>query len=242
MSDLTKVKVLSVIPARGGSKGLKDKNLMQIDGKSLISFPIEYSLASKFVTHTVVSTDSEIIKNVAMKSGAMVPFLRPADISTDFATTESVLKHALDSMEDLFSITYDYCVFLTPTSIFRPKNLIERGVTFLEENENIDSYFTGYSDTKNYWELEEIGEFKRVKTWMREYSSRQMRPSLIREDTGIGCISRSFIWKQGRRIGDRVMIESNEDSMSSIDIHNLEDLKIAEYIYRLRNTELKSIE
>ena len=238
MGNSSDLKVLAVIPARGGSKGLINKNLLEIAGKSLIEFPIEFCLRSKIVTHTVVSTDSDKIQDKSLKCGALVPFLRPPDLSSDLATTESVLKHAIDYMESNFSINYDYCVFMTATSIFRPENLIERGIEFLEKNHEVESYFTGFRDSKNYWELDSSGNFNRVKSWMKEYSSRQIRSSLIREDTGIGTVSRSQLWRDGSRIGNKVHIENNPDPFSSIDIHSLEDFRLAEFAHMFRNSSV----
>ena len=69
--------VLSIIPARGGSKGLPDKNILDLRGKPLISWSIEQALSSEYIDTVLVSTDSEIIMNIAKSSGAYVPFKRP---------------------------------------------------------------------------------------------------------------------------------------------------------------------
>ena len=69
---------------------------------------------------------------------------------------------------------------------------------------------------------------------MKIYASRQIKKSILREDTGLSCASRAYLWRKGRRIGDKVKILSNDDSFTSLDIHNLEDFKLAEYAYKLR--------
>jgi CMP-N,N'-diacetyllegionaminic acid synthase len=227
-------KVLCVIPARGGSKGLPNKNLLEIGGVPLIAHPIKYALKSKLITKLIVSTDSPEIAKVAEKFGAEIPFLRPIEIASDLATTESVLTHAISTIESTSSDYFDYCVFLTSTSIFRPEGLIDLGINTLEQNPSLDSFFSGFETTKNYWQ-KESGAWTRLLPWMRTYSSRQVRDSIVREDTGVACVSRAQIWRDGRRIGDKVHIEMNKDELSSLDIHTLEDFKLVEFALELRS-------
>ena len=93
--------------------------------------------------------------------------------------------------------------------------------------------FFGYKTSKNYWEYKN-GKWTRLKKWMRVYSSRQIRKTIVREDTGLACASRAELWRKGKRIGDKVKIYTNEDSFSHIDIHTLEDLKLAEAAKKIR--------
>jgi CMP-N-acetylneuraminic acid synthetase len=138
---------LCLIIARGGSKGLPNKNLLDLMGKPLIAWPILYALQSSQVSDVVVSTDSEQIAQIARDYGAKVPFIRPIEISGDTATTESVLKHGLDYMENSEKKTYDFCVFLTATDIFRPIGLIEEGLKVLQNDSSLDSFFVGQKTT-----------------------------------------------------------------------------------------------
>jgi CMP-N,N'-diacetyllegionaminic acid synthase len=231
----TPPRVLCVIPARGGSKGLPNKNLLLVGDLPLIAHPINYALQSKLVTDLIVSTDSNEIAAMAINHGATVPFMRPEHLAQDLSTTEDVLQHALNEMEKITSQNYDYCLFLTATSVFRPPGLIERGVSRLESDPSLESYFSGYKTTKNYWELQADGSWERVLPWMRDYSSRQIRKSIVREDTGIASVSRSELWRSGRRIGDKVWVEINEDEFSNIDIHSAEDLELARAAISLRS-------
>ena len=231
---------LCLIIARGGSKGLPNKNLLELMGKPLIAWPIIYALSSSLVSDVVVSTDSEEIAQMARKYGAKVPFLRPSILAGDNATTESVLQHGLQYMEKSENKIYEYCVFLTATDIFRPSGLIEEGLKILEGDSTIDSFFVGQKTTKNYWEKDSNGNWVRIKDWMREYGSRQTRQYIVREDTGLGCVSRAKFWRQGRRIGDNVEIKVIDDSFASIDIHTFEDLAIANFALKIRSNLLES--
>jgi len=111
--------VLGVIPARGGSKGIKDKNLYPIAGKPLIQYTIETAKGCKSLDRCIVSTDSEEIAKVATECGASVPFIRPKELATDTALAKDVIKHALNEAEKLDNDEYDYVIMLQPTSPIR---------------------------------------------------------------------------------------------------------------------------
>ena len=107
-------KVLAIIPARGGSKGLLGKNIIDLAGKPLITWTIEASLDSKYITKTIVSSDSDAILEVAKRYSSDI-LKRPDELATDISSSEVVVKHAIESMEEKF----DYIVLLQPTSPLR---------------------------------------------------------------------------------------------------------------------------
>ena len=86
---------IAIIPARGGSKGIPNKNLIEVNSKPLISFTIEESLKSRYLKRIIVSTDDKNIANLALSSGIEVPFRRPKNISLDSTPMIDVLKHAV---------------------------------------------------------------------------------------------------------------------------------------------------
>jgi len=230
---INKQDVITIILARGGSKGLKNKNLRKLNGKPLIYYPIDAAKKSKYIGNIIVSTDSQKIASVAKKFGAIIPFIRPKKLSGSLATTEKTLQHALINYEKLIGRKFKICVFLTATDIFRKISWIDKCVEYLYKNKKIESVFFGYKTSKNYWEYKN-GKWTRLKKWMRVYSSRQIRKTIVREDTGLACASRAELWRKGKRIGDKVKIYTNEDSFSHIDIHTLEDLKLAEAAKKIR--------
>ena len=226
--------ILCVILARGGSKGLPGKNIAPLAGKPLISYPINYALESRIISDLIVSTDSLEIAEIAKKYGARVPFIRPLELSEDLSTTEVALQHAILTMENIESKKYDFGVFLTATDIFRQPGWIEEGIKELISNPEIESFFIGTKTHKNFWKLDANGEWTRTCEWMKYYGSRQTRQSTVREDTGLTCISRAQLWREGRRIGDKVQIKVVDDPFTAIDIHTREDLELAEYAIKLR--------
>lgn len=121
---------LAIIPARSGSKGLKDKNIKELNGKPMIAYSIEAAIESDIFDDIVVSTDSQKYANIAVEYGARVPFLRPDYLSTDEATSKDVMIHTLDKLKELGS-EYDYFMILQPTSPLRKSEDIVESVTLL---------------------------------------------------------------------------------------------------------------
>jgi len=112
-------RILGVIPARGGSKGVPRKNLAPVLGKPLIAYTIEAALSSTLLTEVIVSTDDEEIAEVSRQWGAQVPFMRPAELATDRAQAVPTIQHAVREMEALRGARYDVVVMLQPTTPLR---------------------------------------------------------------------------------------------------------------------------
>lgn len=110
--------VLAIVPARGGSKGLPGKNIRMFCGKPLIAWSIEAGLSSRYVDKLWVSTDSAEIAAAAKVCGAEVPFLRPAELATDSATSAEVVIHAIQFAEAQ-GLSFDIIALLEPTSPLR---------------------------------------------------------------------------------------------------------------------------
>lgn len=109
-------RVLVVVPARGGSKGVKLKNLREVGGVPLVARAGHVAKALPYVDRAIVSTDHEGIAKVAEEAGLAVPFLRPEDISGAIISDWQVLIHALTEMERIDATTYDVVIMLQPTS------------------------------------------------------------------------------------------------------------------------------
>jgi len=93
-------KIIAIIPARGGSKGLPGKNIIPLGGKPLIAHSIETAKKSKLIERVIVTTDDEEIADVAREYGAEVPFIRPAELAQDDTPPDPVLKHTLQFLEE----------------------------------------------------------------------------------------------------------------------------------------------
>lgn len=204
------------------------KNILPVAGRPLIAYPINAARASGVCDAIFVTTDDEDIAEVARRHGADVPFLRPQDLAQDLTTTEATLQHALLSYEAHTGMNFGICVFLTPTDIFRSPRWISEAVTLLVTRPELESVFACHSTHKNYWHRNADGEWQRILPRMSDYSSRQVREKIYREDTGLTSASRAWLWREGRRIGNRVELIPNDYAETAIDIHSAFDVFLAE--------------
>lgn len=125
--------VIGVIPARAGSKGLPGKNIRLLCGKPLIVWSIEKALKSRYLDVVVVSTDSEDIAAISAKAGADIPFLRPAHLASDTASSYDTIRHVLDHYAQT-GRQFDYTMLLEPTSPLREDNDIDNVLDVMEAN------------------------------------------------------------------------------------------------------------
>ena len=134
-----KTKTIAIIPARGGSKRLLNKNIMFLGGIPLFAYSISYA-KENHIDKIVVSTDDALIKEIALQYGVEV-IDRPKDLATDDSPTIDTLKFVMENVEG----HYDYVIVLQPTNPLRPKNLLKEAIKALK-NGNFDSLM---SVTKN---------------------------------------------------------------------------------------------
>lgn len=123
-------KVLALIPARGGSKRLPRKNVLDLAGKPLIAWTIDAAKKSQYVDRIIVSTDDAEIATISKNYGAMVPFMRPDYLASDTASSNDVILHALQALNEY----YDLIVVLQPTSPLRNHSHIDHSLEMLIEN------------------------------------------------------------------------------------------------------------
>lgn len=128
-----------VIPARSGSKGIKNKNIRMVHGIPMLAHSILYAQNSKIDLDVFVSTDSKAYAKIAADYNCEPPLLRPIELSLDHVRDFPVLKHALLAYEELYNKIYDYVVLLRPTSPVRTPGLIELSLTLLNNDTNADS-------------------------------------------------------------------------------------------------------
>ena len=121
---------LAIIPARGGSKRLSRKNVLELGGKPLIAWSIEAAKESKYIDSVVVTSDDNEILSVAIQHGAQ-SLKRPAELASDEATTADTLVHVIKNMKE----AYDYVVLLQPTSPLRDTQDIDEAIKYLFEKE-----------------------------------------------------------------------------------------------------------
>lgn len=129
------MKIIGVVPARGGSKGIPRKNIRLLGGKPLIKYTIDAALRCPLVTELVVSTDDREIQRIALECGAKAPFLRPAELATDGALAVPTIQHAVAEMEKRKGLEYDYIIMLQPTTPLRESEDIKEAMERLMKSD-----------------------------------------------------------------------------------------------------------
>jgi CMP-N,N'-diacetyllegionaminic acid synthase len=141
------VKILAIVPARSGSKGIKNKNIIDVCSKPLIAYSIEHGVALKsldLVEEVIVSTDSQEIADLSIKYGASVPFIRPKKIANDNAKSVDFYFHAISFFEKK-NIYFDAILLLQPTSPLRPMSVLKNSIE-LFINSKSDSLISVYQE------------------------------------------------------------------------------------------------
>lgn len=203
--------VVSIIPARSGSKGIRDKNLQIIGGKTLLEWTILASIKSEQIDRTIVSTDSEIYAELCINAGAEVPFIRPAAISGDKSTDFQFISHAMDYLESEGKIS-DLLVHLRPTTPLRDPETIDKAVNEFKENKKRFSslrsvHEMGESAYKTF-EISENGNLQTVFTKINEIDSsnntRQNFPKTFVANGYVDVLNCEFISDKSQIHGDNV--------------------------------------
>lgn len=133
LNHINKGQVFGIIPARSGSKGIKDKNIRMLDGYPLMAYTIAVSNLSKNIDRTIVTTDSEKYAEIARSFGAEAPFLRPAEISTDTSTDTEFMLHAINWFYENEGSVPEYWVHLRITTPFRNPDIVDAGISKIKK-------------------------------------------------------------------------------------------------------------
>ncbi|HIJ99102.1 TPA: acylneuraminate cytidylyltransferase family protein [archaeon] len=193
------MKIVSIICARGGSKGVPKKNIKLLAGKPLIAYTIEQSLACKKVYRTIVSTDNVEIAKVANDYGAEVPFMRPKELATDNISKIPALQHAINFIEDGEGRKFDIIVDMDPTSPFREVSDIEKCISTLKKK-NTDSVVTVYESHHNpYFNMLEpkAGYLALAKKSKKVVKRRQDAPKVYQMNACVFVSWRDILMKRG---------------------------------------------
>ena len=223
------LKILAIIPGRGGSKGIPSKNIQKLGKLPLIAHTIQSAKGSKKVNRIIVSTDSKKIAKIAEKYGAEVPFLRPKKFSRDSSSTLDVVKHTIQFLQKVEKYTPDIIIILLPTAPFRPPNLIDESVKLLK-NTNATSVVSVLKTKTHPFKvfLPENGFLKPFKRDYQKYYQRQKLPDFYHTTGAAYTFWFDTLKKYGHYYGPRMKpLISHYDEMN-VDIDSIFDLFIAE--------------
>lgn len=218
-------KISILIPARGGSKGIPNKNIKFFAGKPLIVHSIEYGLNSKIIEEIFVSTDDDEIAQISTEAGANI-LHRPASISTDKSTTESAIEHFIQSKNK----KPDIIVLLQATSPIRPTGSLDKIITnFI--NEEFDSLLSICPTHRFYWNIN-----KNIAIPNHDFMNRPLRQEIKSKDKifvengSIYIFTLEHFQNTGNRLGGKIgFVEWPEEY--SLEIDSPQDFFIAEQIF-----------
>ena len=224
-------RVLAVIPARAGSRGLPGKHIRLLGGEPVIVHTFRAAADAARVTDILVSTNDPAVRSVAEAFGAPTPFVRPAALSTDQAPTPPVIAHALDWYERSAGARVDIVVTLQPTSPLRSAAEIDAAIALLDDP-SVDSAVSvapigvavsalGFDEGGRWRPLMDGGDPRR-----------QASPAALRLTGGI-YVSRRHLLDEGRLVG-RAAATLLVDRVSGIDVDNADDLREARAAWRRR--------
>lgn len=234
---MSKFEIVAFIFARGGSKGLKNKNLKQLMDKPLIAWSIELAKSIPAITRVIVSTDSKRIAQVAEKFGAEVPFMRPKKISKDNSPEWLAWRHALNYLEKNEGKLPDIMLSIPTTSPLRNKEDLIKSLKLFKKGGS-DAVITVTKAKRNPW----FNMVKESKNGNYELVNKLKKPIFRRQDaikvydmtTVAYVLSPQFVLKEKSLFSGRIKaIEIPEER--SIDIDSLYDFKIAELLMLRKN-------
>ncbi len=222
--------VLAVIPARSGSKSVKDKNIRLIDGKPMIAYSIEHALQAECVDRVIVSTDSEEYAAIAREYGAETPFLRPAEYATDTALDYDVFLHALSYLEREEGYMPDLVVQLRPTYPIRRIEDIEAMVAYMREHTDVDSMrcvALAKEVAYKMWHKDEQGILSPIMKEIPECYNmpRQQLPKVYYQNACIDVVRAEVITKKHSMSGEKIVGYEMSDNF---DIDTEEEFQKAE--------------
>jgi N-acylneuraminate cytidylyltransferase len=205
------LKIISVIPARSGSKGVPNKNIKELSGKPLIAYSIMASQKASLIDRTIVSTDSDNYAFLAKEYGAEIPFLRPSEYSGDKSTDYDFVKHLLDWLADNENTLPEYIVHLRPTTPFRNPDVLDDAIKKFIINEKATSLRSAHKMTESAYKQFELDDkyFKTICTGSFDLddanNSRQSFPETYAPNGYVDILKTTHILSKKLLHGNRVM-------------------------------------
>ena len=225
--------MIALIPARGGSKGLPNKNIKLLNGKPLIAYSIEAALQAKEVTRVIVSTDYKDIEEVALQYGAEVPFFRPDFLATDNSLSSDMYKYTINRLEEEENIVIDSFVVLQPTSPLRTSIHIDEAIISFREKKAkaVVSYCKEYHSI--FWHKRIDSNGKIVKIFEGNFSkNRQEIQETYFPNGAIYVFDKNYIFTTKDYSTD--CFAYIMDRKYSIDIDTIDDFLYAEFLMNLK--------
>ena len=221
------MKIVAIIPARGGSKGIPRKNIKELCGKPLITYIIETALRVEELDKVIVSTEDKEIAEVAKKCGAEVPFMRPEELARDETPTLPVLQHAVKYLEEKENYKPDIIVLLYATSPLLKHERVSEAIKLLKAR-GFDSVLSVVEDRGHYW-IKRGEDYERL--YPKVLKNRQFTEPLLKENGAIYLCKRDLLMEENTMVGGKIGFLKMQKE-ESIDIDEPLDFEIAEFFMR----------
>jgi N-acylneuraminate cytidylyltransferase/CMP-N,N'-diacetyllegionaminic acid synthase len=232
--------MIAIIPARGGSKGLPGKNIKMLNGKPLIAYTIESALASKFISDVIISTDDQLIHDIAVKYGATSTFLRPKELAEDDSQAIDNYVYTIDRLKNEYGYTIESFVVLQPTSPLRTSEDINAAIELFMANE-ADSVIT-YCEEHHpvSWHKYIDGSNKISDIFPCDMLENRQKVKPTYYPNGAIYVFRESLIKSRRYYSDKTFAYIMPRSRS-IDIDTIEDFEYANFLLSNKNESYNSL-
>lgn len=231
--------ILAIVPARGQSKGIPRKNIKILVGKPMIAWSIEAAINSKYIDRIVVSTDDEEIKQISLKYGAEVPFLRPEELARDNTQSSDAIFFTVERLKSIENEKYDFILLLQPTSPLRTEIHIDESIEKLIDNSNNFDALISITELEHpiYWNrtidrnnvLKNYIEYDKDKKYRRQDFEKLYRLN--------GCIylinTETFLRYKSFETENTLAYVM--ERKVSIDVDDIVDFELAEYYLKSNN-------
>lgn len=226
LDHIKKGRVFAIIPARSGSKGVKDKNIRLLNGHPMIAYTIAAAKLTENIDRVIVSTDSEKYAEIARKYGAETPFLRPSEISGDQATDLEFMQHAINWFYENEGSVPEYWVHLRPTNPLRDCKIIEDAIQRFCGDESADSLRSAHlADVSPFkWFLLDQGYYKTFNGISLDDANkpRQAFPDVYIPDGYVDLLRSAYIVKNDQLHGKRMI---GFRSPECVDVDHMSDIE-----------------
>jgi len=231
------MKIIAIIPARGGSKGVSRKNIRLMAGYPLIHYTIKCALAVSSINRTIVTTDDEEIAKISRQLGAETPFIRPAELACDETPDYPVVRHCLDFLSVEENYHPDAVVFLRPTMPMRTSDEIQGSIQILSDDASLDCVRTARPvPYPPFWMkvIKKDGTLVNFLDTPYNLSRRQDLPEIMMCDGYVDISRVSAINKYEAVVGGRIHALYRETG-PIVDIDTQDDWNYCEYLMRKSN-------
>lgn len=225
----------AIIPARSGSKGVKDKNIYPLNGKPLISYSIEIALKTKEISRVLVSTDSEQYAKLSRKYGAEIPFLRPEKISGDKSSDYDVIEHLLKWAQENNENLPKFLIHLRPTTPLRKTKVISDAISLISKSENATSLRSIHEMSESAYKTFEVnlGYLRTLKGVDNNLNAankpRQAFPKTYVGNGYVDIYNVEYVIKNKNLLGENVLAY---ETKIAPEIDSIDDLKYIEYLLK----------